>query len=115
MRGVSIYLHIHQKGNLNSENQATDNRVERTPTPWDDVKVFGDIAFSYTIARPAKRKSVGSFLGTIVNGRVDRAIGRVQLPGRRGSMKCPRRRLQSLLLVVRAKKKTSASTALYLS
>jgi hypothetical protein len=122
MRGVSIHLHIHQKGNLhvhqkgdlNSEYQATDNRAERTPTPWDDVKVFGDVAFSHTITRPAKRKSVASFLGTIVNGRVDRAIGRVHWlrGGRCGSMKLPKRRLQSLLLVVRAKKPLSVDCAL---
>jgi hypothetical protein len=42
------------------------------------------------------------FLGTIVNGRIYRGIGRVLPYGRRGSMK-PKRCLQSLLLVVQAK------------
>jgi hypothetical protein len=36
-------------------------------------------------------------------GGVDHGIGRVLLPGRSGAMKCPKRRFQSLLLVVEAK------------
>ena len=45
---------------------------------------------------------MGSFLGTIVSGRVDHGIGRVLPPGRRGAMKCPKRRFRPLLLVVEA-------------
>jgi hypothetical protein len=33
-------------------------------TPWDDIKVFGEVSFSHTITRPENGKSVGSFLGT---------------------------------------------------
>ena len=102
--GVSIHLFTYQKGNhLKLEDQATDNRAKGTPTPWGDINVFDEVSFSHTITRPANGKFVGSFLGTIVNGRVDRGIGRVIPPGRRSAMKCPKRRFQSVLLVVEAK------------
>lgn len=92
------------KGNHSApEDHATDNRPQHTPTPWDDIKVFGEVSFSHTITRPANGKSVGSFLGTIVNGRVDHGIGRVLPSVRRGAMKRPKRRFQSLLLIVEAK------------
>jgi hypothetical protein len=77
------HLHIHQKGNHlrleDQDHQATagNNRAQRTPTRWDNVKIFGKVSFSHMITRPANGKSVGDFLGIIVNGRVDHGIGRV--------------------------------------
>jgi hypothetical protein len=58
------------------EEQTTDNRAQGTSTPWDDIniKIFGEVSFSHTITHPANGKLVGFFLGTIVNGRVDRGI-----------------------------------------
>ena len=58
--GVSIHLYIHQKGNLNPENRATDNRAQRTPTPRDNMKVFGEVSFSHAITGPTNGKSAGS-------------------------------------------------------
>jgi len=110
MSGVSNHLYTYRKGK--SEDQETDNRVQSTPTPCDDIKVFGEVSFSHTITRPANGKSVGSFLGTIVSGRVDHGIGRVLLPGRRGAMKRPKRRFQSLLLIVEAKTALNLDRAL---
>lgn len=52
---------------------------------------------------------MGSFLGTIVNGRIDRVIGRIHPPGRHGLMK---RCLQPLLLVIQPKKPLSIDCAL---
>jgi hypothetical protein len=111
MGGVSIHLHIHQKGNHlmleDQDHQATtsNNCAQRTPTHWDNIKMFGEVSFSHKISRPANGKSVGNFLGTVVNGRVDYGIGRV-VPHSDDSddmKKQPKRRFQSLLLVVEAK------------
>ena len=89
MGGISIHLYIHQKGNhLKSEDQATENRAHLTPKPWDNIKVFGEVSFSHTITPPANGKSVGSFSGVTVNGRVDHGIGceHASTPSRRGSI-----------------------------
>jgi hypothetical protein len=85
--------------------QATDSGAQGTPTPRDDIniKIFCEVSFSHTITHPANGKLVGSFLGTIINGRVDRGIESRLPPGRRGSMKRPKRCLQFLLLVIQAK------------
>jgi hypothetical protein len=53
----------------------------------------------------------GGFLGTIVNVRVDRGIGRVVYRGHRDMTSQLKRRFQFLLLVLEVK----TSTALYLS
>lgn len=79
MGNVSIHLHLRQKGShLNLEDQPTDNRAQGTPTPWNDIKVFGEVSVSHTITHPTNGKSVVSFLGTTVNGRINRVIGRVR-------------------------------------
>jgi hypothetical protein len=114
MGGVSIHLHIHQKGNHlrleDQDHQATtsNNRAQRTPTRWDNVKIFGKVSFSHMITRPANGKSVGDFLGIIVNGRVDHGIGRV-VPYSPADTK---RRFQCLLLVVEAKTAFNLTRAL---
>jgi hypothetical protein len=100
-------FHIHQKGNspnLEDQKQATDNRSQGLPTPWDDIRIFNNVAFFHTITHPANGKSMGSFLGTVVNGTIDRGIGRV-LPHvfRHGPMNRIKRSHQSFLLVVQAK------------
>jgi hypothetical protein len=82
---VSIHLHIHQKGNnVESEDQ---DLAQGTPTPSENIKVFGEVSFSHTISPPTNGKSVGSFAGVVVNGRIDHGIGRVipHTPGRCGS------------------------------
>jgi hypothetical protein len=95
---VLIYFHIYQKGShLKLKDLATDNHPPSTQ--WDNVKVFGDISFPHTISSPASEKPVGSFLGTIINGRVDHGIGHIIVP-RYGR---PRRLFQTLLTVVNAK------------
>ena len=78
------------------------------------MKVFGEVSFSHVITGPTNGKSAGSesFLGTIVNGRVDRAIGLVQPPSCHIPMKRPKRRFQSLLLVVQAEIPLSVDGAL---
>jgi hypothetical protein len=112
MGGVSIHFHIHQKGNhLRLEDHVTDNR-DRTPSVWDNVKIFGEVSFSHTIIRPVNGKSVGDFLGIIVNGRVDHGIGRIVTHSRRDQTSQPKRRFQSLLLVVEAKTAFSLERAL---
>ena len=101
MGSVFIHLHIHQKGShLKLEDRASDSRLQHTPTPWDDIKVFGEVSSSHTISRPAEGKPLRSFLGIVVNGRVDHEIGRVLIPGSGSPSK---RRFQSLLVVVEAK------------
>ncbi len=110
---ISIHPQIHQKGNdLRSEHQATDNRAQRTPTRWDNVKVFGEVSFSHTITRPANGKSVGDFLGIVIAGRVGHAIGRIVPHSRGDTTRQPKRRFQSLLLVVEAKTALNLTRAL---
>ncbi len=113
MDGVSIHLHVHQKGNVQSEDQASDNRTEGTPTPSDNIKIFGDVSFSHRISPPANGKSVGSFLGITVNGRVDHEIGLVipPTPSHRGSNH-HKRRFRSLLLLIEAKTELNLNQAL---
>ncbi len=101
------FFHIHQKGNspnLGDQDQATDNRSQGLPTLWDDMRIFSNVAFSHTITRSANETSMGSFLGTVVNGTIERGIGRVLSHVRRGPMNRFKRRHQSFLLVVQAKK-----------
>jgi hypothetical protein len=101
---VFPFTFIHQKGNdLRSE-----DHTQRIPTCWDNVKIFGKVSFSHMITRPANGKSVGDFLGTVVNGRVDHGIGRV-VPY---SCADTKRRFQSLLLVVEAKTALNLTGAL---
>lgn len=108
--GVSIHLHIHQKGNhLDPKDQATC--TQDMPMRYDD-KDFGEVFFSHTITRPTNGTSVGTISGTIVNGRVDRGIGRALPYSRRGSMEHPKRSFQSHLLVVQAKEPLSLDCAL---
>jgi len=69
------------------------------------VKIFGKVSFSHKITRPANGESVENFLGTVVNGTVDRGIGRA-LPYSCHDIPAqgqPTRRFQSLLLFVEAK------------
>ena len=62
--------------------------------------IFAEVPFSHAITCPES----GKFMGTVVNGRIDHAIGRVlPSPGCRGSMNYSKRRFRSLLLVVEAK------------
>jgi hypothetical protein len=86
---------------------------------WYNIKIPGELShgifqgFSHKITRPVNGKSVGDFLGTIVNVRIDRGpgIGHVVYRGRRDMTSQLKRRFQFLLLVLEAK----TSTALYLS
>lgn len=69
------------------------------------MKIFGKVSFSHKITHPANGESVENFLGTVVNGTVDRGIGRA-LPYSRHDIPArgqPTRRFQSLLLFVEAK------------
>jgi hypothetical protein len=98
---------IHQKGNLSLECQATGDHAQSSHTSWNNIKVFGEVSFSHTITHLENRKLVGSFLGTIVNGRIDRMIGCIHPPSHCGLMEHFKRCLQPLLLVIQPKKPLS--------
>jgi hypothetical protein len=98
------------------EDQSADQCPEHTPTPWDDVKIFGEVSFSHTITRPANGILAASYLGIVVDGRVDHGIGRVlrSLPGgpKPRPKPRPKRRFHSLLLIVEAKTMLNLNQAL---
>jgi hypothetical protein len=84
----------------------------KTPSPYKDIAIFGEVSFSHTISRPANRSAGKSYLGTIVNGRVDHGIGRVVLSDDDSATKPPKRCFHSLLLIVEAKTALNLDSAL---
>ncbi|KAF5377914.1 hypothetical protein D9615_006693 [Tricholomella constricta] len=90
------------------QSQQTD-RPPRTPPPSQDIKVFGELSFSHTITSPTHPRSTSVHSGVIINGRVDHGIGRT-LTSLHDFRK---RRFQSLLLVVEAKKEGSLREAFF--
>ena len=72
---------------------------KRLPMPFDNVKIFSEIAFTHTVTFTP---------GTVVSGCVDHSIGRVLDPTPQNR----KRRFQSLLLAVEAKKMHNLDLAL---
>ena len=103
----SVSIHLHQKGNQIRPESQDHNQC--TPTQWDTVKIFGDFSFSHTISRPSNKRYAPEFVGTNVNGRVDRGIGRFVTHDHSNTRTSRRRpfvfkqRFQCLLLIVEAK------------
>jgi hypothetical protein len=98
-------LRILQKGNQ-SEDPATR---PRTPTPLDDIKIYGEVSFTHKIG---SQVNVRSFPEVIVSGRVDHSIGRVLKSQAKNAKKQLKRHFHSLLLIVEAKFDRSVNQAL---
>lgn len=83
--------------NVGAEGAAGDSRL-KTPNPWSDIKIYGEVSFTHQVIpqATAPRKVV------IISGRVDHAIGRV-LNRAANAADHRKRPFHSLLLLVEAK------------
>ena len=78
-------------------------RGRKTPTPWDDIKIHCELSFSHTITpRTSRTSTVFKQPAINVNGHVDIGIGRILRSPTTSATKQPRRRFQSLLLIMEA-------------
>ena len=106
---VTNLLPPNQKGNhvdRGAQARETNGHQQKIPTSWDDVKIYGNIAFNHKTLPRSKTLQPTSPSTATVTGRLDYCIGRVLPETRR------RRRFQSLLVIVEAKAQRAVGQAL---
>jgi hypothetical protein len=108
LKTVFMDLRKPQKGN-NSEAQVADDKRPRTPKPWDDIRVYGELSLTHKIP---SRTTTFFPSGIVVSGRVDHGIGRVLKSRAKNAPEQLKRRFHSLLLIVEAKFERSVDQAL---
>ena len=99
-----------QKGNhVDRTAEKASDRQQKTPTPCDDIRIYGEVTFNHEVHPRSKTQST-STSRVKVTGRLDYGIGRVIDANSAETQQ--RRRFQSFLVIVEAKVQFSVSQAL---
>jgi hypothetical protein len=100
-----------QKGNNVEEGaQETSACRQKTPTPFNDIRVHGEVSFNHEILPLSKNPQQTP--PTVVTGRLDYGIGRVLMSTTKATALRLRSRFQSLLVIVEAKAQRAVGAAL---
>jgi len=88
---------IQKADNVEVEGAAGDSRP-KTPNPWSDIKIYGEVSFTHKVIPQATAPP----RNVVISGRVDHGIGRV-LDRAENAAEHRKRSFYSLLLLVEAK------------
>jgi hypothetical protein len=100
-----------QKGNdVNDAAEKISDRQQRTPSPCDDIRIYGEVAFNHQVLTQSKTQ-LASPSRLTVSGRLDYGIGRViKHASWAGTQR--RRRFQCFLVIVEAKAQFAVGQAI---
>jgi len=91
------------------EVEAAGDTRPKTPDPWSDIKVYGEVSFTHKVI---SRTTTLPSPNIVVGGRVDHGIGRILKSPAKNATDQRKRRFYSLLLLVEAKFHGSVAQAI---